>query len=217
MRDVMIDLENLSVEPNGPVLTIGMCAFDIRTGEIGPEFYERMDRSKAQIYGVASLSTLAWWEGQDKAVRSEAYDGTADPRDVALSMRQWFDKYDLTNKVRVWGNGSCMDIVQLEWWLRQTCPRLGKYGHEYPWKYWDIMDMRTIMMLAQMRMPKTRPDWMQHHNALHDARYQVEWVSRAYRALKNIPAIAAATGVAKRDDAPVINLPPDLPLNIEAD
>lgn len=217
MRDVMIDVENLSVEPNGPVLTIGMCLFDIRTGEIGPEFYERMDRTKAQIYGTPSLSTLAWWEGQAEDVRAEAYNGTSDPKDVARSLRQWFDKYDLTRKVRVWGNGSVMDIAQLEWWLRQTNPVMGRYGHEYPWAYWDIMDMRTIMMLAGLRMPRSRPEWMDHHNALHDARYQVEWVSNAYRTIKKIPAIAAHSGVAKLANAPVINLPPDVPLNITAD
>lgn len=185
---VMADVENLSVEPNGPVLTIGLVAFDITSGEIVAEFYERMDRNLAQKYGTPSLSTLKWWESQDEAARAEAYNGTSDPRNVARSLREWFVKYNLGNS-GIWGNGSVMDIAQLEWWLRQTNPVIGKYGQEYPWRYYNIYDMRTIMMLAGMQMPRTRPAHIQYHNALHDARYQVEWVCKAYAKLNNKPAV----------------------------
>lgn len=209
MRDVMIDVENIGVEPGCPVLTIGMCLFDIKTGEIGVEFYERIDPKKAQIYGTSTLSTMVWWNDQGEAARAEAFGGTADPKDIAVTLRHWFEKY-CPPDVRVWGNGSCMDIVQLEYWLRQCAPVQSKYGHSYPWKYWNIMDMRTCMMLASLQMPKTRPAGMVFHNSLHDARYQVEWVAKAYRKIKNIPAESCS-------ESPVINLPPDTVLNAWAE
>lgn len=206
----MIDDENLSVEPNGAVLTIGVRAFDIKTGEKGPAFYERMDRELALKYGIASASTLEWWESQNPAQREEAYEGYQDPVEVAAALREWFAAHSHGGSM-VWANGSCMDIVQLEWWFRQTNPVVGKWGHEYPWKYWNVMDQRTIMFLANLRMPKDRPAHVRHHHALDDADFQVEWVVKAYNKLLGAPPVTVAP----------VGLPPmnfdDPPLNVECD
>jgi hypothetical protein len=107
------------------------------------------------------------------------------PRVAAQMVRDWF-KRTFPKPPFVWGNGSCMDIVQLEYWLRRLAPEYNKRGDfTYPWNYWDIMDMRTIMRVAKLRMPRTRPAWVQHHNALHDAKYQIEWVVKAMAACRN--------------------------------
>ena len=185
---VMIDCETLATTPNAPLLTIGACAFDITTGDIVAEFYERMDKDKAQQYGLADINTLKWWEGQDAAAREEAYNGKSDPRHVSRSFRDWFVKYNLSD-CQVWANGSVFDIPIIEWWMRQTTPQIGKFGHEYPYKFWNVRDVRTIMWLAGMQMPRTRPAHIQYHNALHDARYQVEWVCKAYAKLNNKPVL----------------------------
>lgn len=182
----MIDVENLGVQPDCPVLTIGCVQFDIHTGEIGAEFYERIDMKKAQQYGRTDISTLKWWMDQDAGARAEAFDGTSDPVTVAIALRDWFAR-TFPKKPFVWGNGSCMDIVQLEYWLRMTNPVKDKRGFVYPWDYYSIMDMRTIMRVAKLRMPRTRPAWMQHHNALHDARYQVSWVHEAMKKCRGAP------------------------------
>ena len=55
---VMIDCETLATTPNAPLLTIGACAFDITTGDIVAEFYERMDKDKAQQYGLADRKSV---------------------------------------------------------------------------------------------------------------------------------------------------------------
>lgn len=194
--EVMIDCETLATEPNAPVLTLGACAFDITSGEIIAEFYERMDKTKAQIYGLPNLNTIKWWESQDPAAREEAYNGTVDPRTAARSFRDWFVKYNLSD-CGVWANGSVFDIPIIENWLRQTNPVVGNYGQEYPWRFWNVRDVRTILWLAGLKMPRTRPAHVQYHNALHDARYQVEWVCKAYAKLK---------GVTKQQD----NWPPEV-------
>lgn len=188
MYDVMIDLENLGIEPDCAVLTIGCVQFDIHTGKLGSEFYERIDRVKAQKYGRTSISTMQWWESQNPETRAEAYDGTADPVAVSHALREWFTR-TFDRPPFVWGNGSLMDIAQLEWFLRNTTPEKDRKGNFcYPWKYWDVMDMRTIMRVAKMRMPNKRPEHVQHHNALHDARYQAEWVCKAMAAIRAKPA-----------------------------
>lgn len=217
----MIDNENLATEPCGAVLTTGIQAFDIKTGELGPAFYERMDRELAQRYGYASPSTLEWWEMQDPAQRAEAYEGYQDPVEVAQCLRQWFATHSHGGSM-VWGNGSCMDVTQLEWWFRQCDPVIGRWGHEYPWKYWNIMDMRTIMFLANMKMPKDRPAHVRHHHALDDSRYQIEWVVKAYRKLCGETTVKVPSGIAST--SMVMTLPPmeiqkydDPPLNIEVD
>ena len=219
----MIDDENLSVEPNGPVLTIGVQAFDIKTGELGPHFYERMDRQLALKYGTPSASTIAWWESQNPVQREEAYDGYQDPCEVAAALREWFALHSHGGSM-VWANGSCMDIVQLEWWFRQCDPVIGKYGHEYPWKYWNVMDQRTIMFLAGMKMPKDRPAGIRHHHALDDARFQVEWVVKAYRKIQgaisgteNLPPTQALRDLMHRKPVTAPVLPDDPPLNIEVE
>ena len=37
--DLMLDLETLGTFMNAPIITVGACFFDIRTGEIGETFY----------------------------------------------------------------------------------------------------------------------------------------------------------------------------------
>lgn len=191
MYDVMIDLENLCVQPDGAILTMAFVQFDIKTGQLGQELYLRLDRRKAALYGFVNPATVKWWESQDPATRTEAYDGTLDPRLAARMVREWF-KRTFPKPPFVWGNGSCMDIVQLEYWLRRLAPEYNKRGDfSYPWNYWDIMDMRTIMRVAKLQMPRTRPDWVQHHNALHDAKYQIEWVVKAMAACRQPQQLAA--------------------------
>lgn len=186
MIDVMIDVENLGVQPDCAVLTIGAVQFDIHTGEIGATFYERIDRNKALKYGRMDLSTMRWWEDQDPAIRAEAFDGQSHPVTVAVAFRDWFAR-TFPSSPFVWGNGSCMDIVQLEWWLRNCDPKKDKRGSfAYPWAYYNIMDMRTIMRVAKLRMPRTRPEWVRHHHALDDAKYQVDWVCQAMKKCRGI-------------------------------
>lgn len=187
MYDVMIDLENLGLEPECAILTMAFVQFDIKTGQLGQELYLRLDRNLTVKYGFVNAATVAWWEKQDPATRAEAYDGTTDPRDAARMVREWFAR-TFSKSPFVWGNGSCMDIVQLECFLRRLAPEKNNRGDfSYPWKYWDIMDMRTIMRVAKLRMPRTRPAWVQHHNALHDCKYQIEWVVKAMAACRGKP------------------------------
>lgn len=165
----MIDLETLSTKPDCVVLSIGAVVFDLnKTYET---FYHVLE-IQAQIDKGRSIeeSTFKWWLSQSKeaqnifkAEKTNSIVGTLN----ALSM--------FINKVKdpnVWGNGSHFDISILENLYHQ-------YGVKIPWKYNNVMDLRTFKRFLGKEEKMIRKGT--YHNALDDALTQAEFVQICLR------------------------------------
>jgi len=170
--DVMIDIETLGRKPGCAVLSIGAVHFDRLTGEIGDGFfYACMGAENAKKYGHVDDDTLAWWMSQSDPAKQDAFNGTADPLQVAQSFAEWIDGGD-----KVWGNGSVFDITILEAWFDAL-------GVKVPWQFWNVRDVRTVIDIADVN-PKKFQRKGTYHNALDDAVFQVEYTAAAIRHLK---------------------------------
>lgn len=182
MNNVMIDIETLGKKRGCPVLSIAAVQFDPQTGAVGDVFYERMSYDAAISYGMPEISTIAWWDKHSVEARDEAFSGTRQPFDVAAELRAFMQNAGGDCCIP-WGNGSVFDITILEGWFDRVNPLTDANGEDiYPWKYWNIADLRTLVRLARINI-KDIPFTGDKHNALADALHQVKIAHIASRNL----------------------------------
>tara|TARA_R110002167_G_scaffold342924_1_gene551798 strand:- start:95 stop:625 length:531 start_codon:yes stop_codon:yes gene_type:complete len=156
-RQIIVDLETLSVRPNACITSIGAVAFTLQDG-ITEEFFINVDPASCKDFGLhIDKSTVQWWSTQPKeAIESWMKDPV--PLDEAI------DKFSIfygNTSVPIWGNGSSFDITILE----SALYALGYETGKLPWKFWDIYDLRTLTNILGRKLEKTGIN----HNALHDA------------------------------------------------
>ena len=206
MKDLMIDFETLGLKENAVLLSIGACAFDPATGEIGETFYCAID-PRTQHGREIDAGTALWWMGQDEAARrkitdavknadllpsleldtpeyDEAFNNAALPiNHVAMAFSAYVEQFG--DNVRCWSNGA-VDHA----WLNSM---MTYSGFTNPIKFWNQRDYRTIKGMY----PDTKAeDFGQAHNALDDAIKQT----------KHLCAILAAEAATKQNTADLIHL-----------
>lgn len=178
MKNLMIDLETLSTDTSAAILSIGACIFDPATRVIEPcEFYEELGLSAAlsQAGRSADSDTLLWWMNRGPEAKKVL---SAEPRHLSPVL-DMLSKYVLRSSPEaVWSNGSNFDIAILEHAFSQA-------GIRVPWHFRDIRDVRTIVSLGRaIGADKNDIEFVgTPHHALHDARYQADYVSYIYQAL----------------------------------
>lgn len=182
MNNIMIDIETLGKKRGCPVLSIAAVQFDLQTGNVGETFYERMSCDAALSYGSPEISTLEWWSKQSDEARDAAFKGERHPVSVAVELRAFLQRAG-GGRCIPWGNGSVFDITILEGWFDKVDPLVDAKGDDiYPWKFWDIADLRTLVRLSGIDV-KAIPFAGEKHNALADALHQVKIAHAAYSAL----------------------------------
>ena len=75
---LMIDIETLgiNISKNIVILSIAAVEFDLKTGELGREFYERVDIQSCLDLGMkVDASTLFWWLKQNPISKNELFNG----------------------------------------------------------------------------------------------------------------------------------------------
>ncbi len=180
MKDLMIDLETLGTQVNAPIVAVGACFFDIKTGEIGKTFDATIDLTQALRYGKMSGDTLKWWLSQGDEARQKVARGRSDPIKVYNAFCDFVASGG--SGVRPWGNGASFDISMLEFSMARVIERTP------PWDFWNIRDCRTIKHLAtDMRLSAPPERNGVHHTALDDAIHQAEWVSHYWREMLGRP------------------------------
>lgn len=170
MKHVMLDLETLGVAPGCVVLAIGAVAFDL-DGKTGEHFYRTISAESCRQHGlVEDPRTVEWWSQQPKEVRDALMVDRRLVRDVAKEFHQWFL---VAGAEFVWCQGASFDVPIWE----GVCRIL---KGPIPWKFWNVRDTRTVYDLFGFD-PRDLLRAGKHHNALDDARFQVECVAAALR------------------------------------
>ena len=174
MKDLMIDIETLDTANTAMIVSIGAIEFDIKTGETGKEFYEVIDiNSYKKLLNnpfTYNLDTLLWWLNQSKESQ-KIFDFKAENKRGIIDMMQSFKASFDFSKVRIWSKGN-FDIPILEHALR-AC------GLPVPWKYYQVMDMRTVLKLSELEFKKTNT-----HNALDDCKNQTNQLVMSLKEIK---------------------------------
>ena len=158
---IMIDIETLGLAPDGVILSIGAVEF----GEHGitKEFSVKIDPKSCTALGMNICpDTVFWWFDQSDEARRKVVTGPKIPlADALLALTEAFDW-----KQDVWANGVAFDIGILETAYKSL-------GVPPPWKFWNVMDDRTIKALvgkAIYQRSRVLPDVK--HDALADAKAQ---------------------------------------------
>lgn len=189
MNNVMIDIETLGKKRGCPVLSIAAVQFDLQSGCVGEVFYRRMRYGAATRYGIPDKATLAWWDEQSREARDEAFLGDCHPKDVAHEYRHFIHDTVGDNCIP-WGNGSVFDITILEGWFDAVDPLVDSKGNDiYPWKFWNIADLRTLVRLSGLDV-RAIPFTGEKHNALADALHQVKIAHTAWIKLTGLTKVA---------------------------
>ena len=160
----MIDIETLDVTPTSTILTIGAQGFDPFSDKLSDvTFYERIT-IESQTARSINDDTVAWWGSQSEEAQEEAFgeEGRVDLTDslTRLSKIAWEHK-------RIWANGTTFDMVILE-------NAMAMYGVNVPWKYWQVMDARTVY-----KMVPAVGKLGNNHNALADCVNQIDMLQKA--------------------------------------
>ena len=165
MKDVMIDLETLSTDPDGFICAIGAVAFD--ANGLGAEFYATIKSPAGN--GKIDAGTVFWWLEQSKEAQS-AFNSEDSLRpslaNALLDFADWMSQFGPMGDRRVWGNGATFDNVMLSAAYRRN-------GLNTPWPFWGDMCYRTIKNLHGAPSNTPTRDGT-HHNALDDAKYQAQ-------------------------------------------
>jgi hypothetical protein len=158
----MIDIETLSTDPDGQILTIGGVKFDpFSTEPTHSHFYYRFDIDEQEAAGrTQSESTLEWWGRQSDAAQEESFNPVdrTDCQTILQALKKWYVGCDA-----VWSHGQ-MDIEMLQ----HMC---GQYDMPYPWAFYQIENSRTLIN-RMARDPRKDITFVAHH-ALEDCKVQV--------------------------------------------
>lgn len=203
INTIVIDTEDLDLEPSAVILSIGAFAFDVtNTSETqsnilqvarDPEpavysphaFYGLVDTfDQLMMCRSVSLQTQQWWRSQGE----DAHEALAGERQSLgsqlLNLSNWISKH---REARIFFRGTDFDGSILEHAYRMC-------GMECPWRYNGKRDVRTYIdaMTRGIKgyLKGHQPCFaMVKHSALHDAMNDAEQMAIAYE--RNSQAVTA--------------------------
>jgi len=180
MVDIIIDIETLGTKPHSPVIEIGACAINNRTGEITANFSRRVPTGilfdiDAGNFGFAdddTQDTILWWTCDP--VRKETLrkimsrSACIHEHCPLYEFVDWMIAQNVKadGNIRVWSNGPQFDLVILQ-------SAFDRYGIKRPWICTQERCVRTA--LEQAGYEKGSTSWIERgprHRALNDARHE---------------------------------------------
>lgn len=173
ITDVMLDLETLGtrVENGVPILSIGWCCWDANAPWPTNGPYQASQLFVRHSACEVSFDTLLWWSDLPDAALVKILRQCARGKPLTEALAELSAMLLSLDKPRVWSHGSMFDVAILEYWYR-------KFGAVPPWKYWQVMDTRTIYALCGERLSANS------HDAMADAINQAALVHNCWRRVK---------------------------------
>ncbi len=172
----MLDLETLSTDSNGVIISVSMVEFHIGTGEITREFEMGINREQQVMWdGKIDADTLKWWSEQSKDVIAEIDRLPKEDLEYVLNcIDDWVTESAYKPKdIRLWGNGAGFDNIILR-------NLYGRMGRKFPLPYWCDKDVRTAAFLGNVR-GNSIPFVGVKHRGLDDCKHQIKLVVTGYQ------------------------------------
>ena len=112
--DLMVDLETMGLPPDGAIVSIGACFFDLEKCEIGPGFSRTINLATAvRDGGTLNPGTVMWWLGQGEAARNSIRFSGEPIRSVLQEFSDFIAQHSTHREVRPWGNSISFDLTLL--------------------------------------------------------------------------------------------------------
>ena len=164
--DLMCDLETMGTPPDGAIVSIGACFFNLEDCTIGPTFNRVINLATAVRDGATlNPSTIMWWLGQSDEARKSILYSTEEIRTVLTDFATFIAQHSRVQDVRPWGNSNSFDLTLLATSYERADIRV-------PWSPFRERDFRTVrnMYPSVEYNPDEKGDGA--HNALTDAIFQ---------------------------------------------
>lgn len=174
MIDLMVDVEALGAEPGGVITQIGACYFERYTGAIGEQFEVNIRIQSCLDEGLfVTGETLKWWFEQEN--RTWLKD--------AVDLRTALTRFGIFAHLAdcAWAHGG-FDFPVLY-------AAYKKCGIKVPVHYKKLRDIRTLVDFGLPFLSleeRERSAQIQKHDALQDCIYQVGYVSKLLKKLKDV-------------------------------
>jgi hypothetical protein len=161
---MMADTETLGQKPGCVILSIGAVTFDPFNPHAEQYTFERkIDIASQLLLGLnIEPETLKWWREQDEEAKAALLGVTHQIKHVMGDFQVWCRNQQVD---RIWCQGATFDAPILEHAFK-LCDL------EVPWRFRMVRDTRTIYDLFDVDIT-TMPRVGVYHNALDDARFQV--------------------------------------------
>lgn len=189
---IMLDLETASNKRDAAILSIGAVEFDILSGEYKSEFYHSIKPMSALHYGGVDGATLQWWMRQSEEARAV----WNDPEAVVLKQavhefKQWLLEIK-EGPIIIWSNGANFDGVVIT-------NAFEAVREQTPWTFRYELCHRTMCFVSNILFGTTfKEEYTDanqiQHNALSDAKFQVDVLSRIFRETTSLAQIAQIVG-----------------------
>lgn len=182
---IMLDLETLDLGPKSCILQIGIIAFPLDDPETEMRRVDQYLPVQPQIAlgRTISFKTMLWWMEQDEKARARFVDNdgndmeelTALVRSVHRKLSDLIQSVGQAN-IELWAKGPQLDVVNLEG-LFADC------GLNTPWSYNSVMDLRTVMRLANVDAADVDKSGIVPHVAISDCQFQIRCLVEATKKL----------------------------------
>ena len=171
----MLDLETLGNKSNSAILSIGAVEFDLETGELGREFYQRIDLQSCLDRGlIINGSTFYWWLTQNENARREVAKGG---ENLLLVLQNFTNFTSQLGNFQIWGNGVRFDVGILE------DAYVACSVQEMPWNFRNERDVRTLVSFAP-NIKEHYPFEGVEHNPIDDCKYQIAYCHAIWKNIR---------------------------------
>lgn len=175
MGHLMLDLETMGKGSNSAIVSIGAVEFELESGAMGAEFYEKVDLQSCLDLGLkVNASTILWWMTQSQAARNKLCEEGVDLPHAMANFRYFMTT--LKTDIQIWGNGARFDLGILED-AYDACKE-----HTTPWGFRFERDVRTLVSFAPV-VKDHYPFTGVEHNPIDDCKYQISYCSAIWNKL----------------------------------
>lgn len=178
MKDCMLDLETLGRTADSVILQIGLCRFNIRTGEMDEGFEVNIDLQDSIRQGFSlDGSTIEWWLRQDPAVQRAVVAIPKYPVKVALRKAAQYMKGCET----LWSHAT-FDAPMLAYYFTKMNVRM-------PIHYRGHRDIRTLVDLAGLQGGEFKEYYKvtaPRHTALADCQRQIGYCHKCWKRIMEV-------------------------------
>lgn len=159
-RHCMLDTETMGVNPNSPIVQIGLVFFTVEG--IYLKLKLTVDFEDVMKYGKPDGSTVKWWLGQSKEAQNSILENARPINEVA----DIYEKVIASQQADYYWSHATFDFPIVKSWLLEL-------GRKDPLPFRKCYDMRTLEYLAGDKI-QWEPRKGTHHDAEADAVFQAE-------------------------------------------
>lgn len=169
MHNLMLDIETLGTDQDAIVVSIGAVFFDPQTGEVGNEFYRKLNfQDQIDLGRRPTQGTIEFWLNQSKEAQQVFNEEGVSTAQALEEFTGFTEEFSEVSLCKPWGNGPSFDLTIMETLLKD-------FKVELPWKFWNVRCLRTFKEYVYDGNDLIREGI--YHHALDDCKHQIKIVT----------------------------------------